>query len=176
GILREWKQLVLKLKDLKVVLFRCVSGVVAETSCLFRLLLLRAFIVGVVIGGLFAIEGVCKESWFLSLIVGDKPPKNKGKASGFKGSNIDQYDPLFLHSNDTSGVPLNNFKLKGSKDQSTSNSFTDDQYKKLMALISEKSSSSSMPANIAGGSGISRGKRLAISMVIEAWLSEKEEV
>ncbi|GKC33885.1 ribonuclease H-like domain-containing protein, partial [Tanacetum coccineum] len=74
----EWKQLVLKLKDLKVVLFRCVSGVVAEISC-------------------------------------DKPLKDKGKASGFKGSNIDQYDPLFLHSNDTSGVPLNNFKLKGTE-------------------------------------------------------------
>ncbi|GKA83164.1 hypothetical protein Tco_0789912 [Tanacetum coccineum] len=27
-----------------------------------------------------------------------------------------------------------------------------------------------------GGSGNSRGKRLAISMVVEAWLSEKEEV
>ncbi|GKA74889.1 hypothetical protein Tco_0781267, partial [Tanacetum coccineum] len=27
-----------------------------------------------------------------------------------------------------------------------------------------------------GGSGNSRGKRLAISMVKEAWLSEKEEV
>ncbi|GJU86134.1 hypothetical protein Tco_1293680 [Tanacetum coccineum] len=33
---------------------------------------------------------------------------------------------------------------------SASNSFTDDQYKKLIALISEKSGSSSMPANIAG--------------------------
>ncbi|GJR48518.1 hypothetical protein Tco_1316621 [Tanacetum coccineum] len=35
------------------------------------------------------------------------------------------------------------------KDQLTSNSFTDDQFKKLMALISDKSGSSSMPANIA---------------------------
>nr|GEY22612.1 reverse transcriptase domain-containing protein [Tanacetum cinerariifolium] len=38
--------------------------------------------------------------------------------------------------------------ILGSKDQSTSNSFTDDQCKKLMALISEKSSFSNMPANI----------------------------
>nr|GEX26243.1 ribonuclease H-like domain-containing protein [Tanacetum cinerariifolium] len=130
----------------------------------------------------------------------DKPPKNKGQASGSQGSDIDQYDPLFLHSNDTSRVPLINFKLedlkrkdlsknnreynttdpipdvKGgvatmskneshrgyqshnvsktvmlSKDQSTSNSLTDDQYKKLMALISEKWSNS-IPANIAGAS------------------------
>ncbi|GJU04357.1 ribonuclease H-like domain-containing protein [Tanacetum coccineum] len=42
----------------------------------------------------------------------DKPPKNKGQASGSEGSNIDQDDPLFLHSNDSNGVPLINFKLK----------------------------------------------------------------
>ncbi|GJW91291.1 polyadenylate-binding protein 2-like protein [Tanacetum coccineum] len=42
----------------------------------------------------------------------DKSPKNKGQASGSEGSNIDQYDPLFLHSNDSSGVPLINFKLE----------------------------------------------------------------
>ncbi|GJR69732.1 retrovirus-related pol polyprotein from transposon TNT 1-94 [Tanacetum coccineum] len=28
----------------------------------------------------------------------DKPPKNKGQSSGSEGSNIDQYDSLFLHS------------------------------------------------------------------------------
>ncbi|GJV19802.1 hypothetical protein Tco_1368822 [Tanacetum coccineum] len=49
------------------------------------------------------------------------------------------------------GVASSNV-VSGSKNQSTSNSFTDDQYKKLMALISEKSGSSSMPANIAGAS------------------------
>nr|GEX61507.1 hypothetical protein [Tanacetum cinerariifolium] len=45
----------------------------------------------------------------------DKPPKNKGQASGSQGSDIDQYDPLFLHSNDTSGVPLINFILEGTE-------------------------------------------------------------
>ncbi|GJV16973.1 hypothetical protein Tco_1362296 [Tanacetum coccineum] len=166
----------------------------------------------------------------------DKPPKDKAQASDSDGGEIDQYDPLFLHSNDISGLalpylsiitslmyyvskigngntafvartnPRNNnlfgsnnqprklnrpnlvcthcnmnghtanrcFKLvkyhpkfkrntstnKGSasnnvvlrnKDQSaiSSNSFTDDQYKRLMALISDKSGSSSMRANIA---------------------------
>ncbi|GKA99506.1 ribonuclease H-like domain-containing protein [Tanacetum coccineum] len=200
------------------------------------------------------------------MVEGDQPPKNKKVTSSSGGGDIDQYDPCFLHSNDTSRVPLINFKLKdtenysvwkaaitisihtknklgfingklkrpeeegfhqeqwdmcsalleyyhkfnalwmqydslvnlcdcicenseniilttnsipdvkgafatlsrdesnrstqshnvsktgnGNKDQSfgSSNSFTDDQYKRLMALISEKSGSSSMPANIA---------------------------
>ncbi|GKA92479.1 ribonuclease H-like domain-containing protein [Tanacetum coccineum] len=173
---------------------------------------------------------------------GEKLSKDKGQASSSKEDKIDQYDPLFLHSNDTSGVPLINFKLEGtenykvwkaaltiaihtknklgfingsmehnqliklmqflmgldevyapirsiiltsdplpdvrgafatlsrdeshrgsqssstsktgSKDHSTSNSFTDDQFKKLMALISDKLGSSSMPANIVEVSGL----------------------
>ncbi|GKD52313.1 ribonuclease H-like domain-containing protein [Tanacetum coccineum] len=44
---------------------------------------------------------------------GHKPPKNKRQASSSERSNIDQYDPLFLHSNDSSGVTLINFKLEG---------------------------------------------------------------
>ncbi|GJY14736.1 ribonuclease H-like domain-containing protein [Tanacetum coccineum] len=43
---------------------------------------------------------------------GEKPPKNKGVSSSFEGGDIDQYDLLFLHSNDTSGVSLINFKLE----------------------------------------------------------------
>ncbi|GJU59150.1 ribonuclease H-like domain-containing protein [Tanacetum coccineum] len=39
--------------------------------------------------------------------------------------------------------------VSGNKDHSTSNSFTDDQFKKLMALISDKSGTSSIPANVA---------------------------
>ncbi|GJY42069.1 ribonuclease H-like domain-containing protein [Tanacetum coccineum] len=152
------------------------------------------------------------------MVDGDKPPKNKGKSFGSEEHKIDQYHLLFLHINDTSRVPLINFKLEGlwkkvlcknngiysgsslsqyyhkfnalwrqydslvnlpdcvfgyppniqknnnngfnkgssssnvvsgNKDQSTSNSFTDDQFKKLMALISDKLGSSSMLANIA---------------------------
>ncbi|GJU51637.1 ribonuclease H-like domain-containing protein [Tanacetum coccineum] len=41
--------------------------------------------------------------------------------------------------------------IGASGDQSTSNSFTDNQYKRLMALISDKTGSSCMPANIAVG-------------------------
>ncbi|GJT45233.1 putative RNA-directed DNA polymerase [Tanacetum coccineum] len=41
--------------------------------------------------------------------------------------------------------------VSGNKDHSTSNSFTDDQFKKLMALISDKSGTSSIPANVAVG-------------------------
>nr|GEU29321.1 ribonuclease H-like domain-containing protein [Tanacetum cinerariifolium] len=46
------------------------------------------------------------------MVDGDKPPKDKRQASDPEGSNIDQYDPLFLHSNETSRVPLINFKLE----------------------------------------------------------------
>ncbi|GKA52735.1 putative RNA-directed DNA polymerase [Tanacetum coccineum] len=49
------------------------------------------------------------------MVDGEKPPKDKGQASNPKGSNMDQYDPFFLYSNDTSGVPLINFKLKGTE-------------------------------------------------------------
>ncbi|GJU03463.1 putative transcription factor interactor and regulator CCHC(Zn) family protein [Tanacetum coccineum] len=47
------------------------------------------------------------------MVEGHKPPKNKGQASSSERSNIDQYDPLFLHSNDSSGLTLINFKLEG---------------------------------------------------------------
>ncbi|GKC58870.1 ribonuclease H-like domain-containing protein [Tanacetum coccineum] len=46
------------------------------------------------------------------MVEGDKPPKNKGVSSSSEEDNIDQYDPLFLHSNDTNGVPIIGFKLK----------------------------------------------------------------
>ncbi|GJU71912.1 retrovirus-related pol polyprotein from transposon TNT 1-94 [Tanacetum coccineum] len=49
------------------------------------------------------------------MVDGDRPPKDKGQASGSEGSNIDQYDLLFLLSNDTSRVPLINFKLEGTE-------------------------------------------------------------
>ncbi|GKC81771.1 ribonuclease H-like domain-containing protein [Tanacetum coccineum] len=49
------------------------------------------------------------------MVDGDKPPNDKRQASDPEGSNIDQYDPLFLHSNDTSRVPLITFKLEGTK-------------------------------------------------------------
>nr|GEX18451.1 ribonuclease H-like domain-containing protein [Tanacetum cinerariifolium] len=45
-------------------------------------------------------------------IEGDKPPKDKGISSVSEENDIDQYDPLFLHSNDTNGVPIICFKLK----------------------------------------------------------------
>ncbi|GJU33122.1 putative reverse transcriptase domain-containing protein [Tanacetum coccineum] len=46
------------------------------------------------------------------MIEGQKPPKNKGQSSSSEGSDIDQYDPFFLRSINTSGVPLINFKLE----------------------------------------------------------------
>ncbi|GKB99963.1 ribonuclease H-like domain-containing protein, partial [Tanacetum coccineum] len=45
----------------------------------------------------------------------DKPPKNKGVSSSSEEDNIDQCDPLFLHSNDTNAVPIIDFKLEGTK-------------------------------------------------------------
>ncbi|GJT38125.1 putative LTR copia-type gag-polypeptide [Tanacetum coccineum] len=50
------------------------------------------------------------------MVYEDKPPKikEKGSSSG-GGDDIDQYDPLFLHSNNAIGVPLINFKLEGTK-------------------------------------------------------------
>nr|GEV39704.1 ribonuclease H-like domain-containing protein [Tanacetum cinerariifolium] len=47
---------------------------------------------------------------------GDKPPKNKGVSSSSDENNIDQYDPLFLYSNDTNRVPIIGFKLDGTYD------------------------------------------------------------
>ncbi|GJX01917.1 hypothetical protein Tco_0185830 [Tanacetum coccineum] len=46
------------------------------------------------------------------MVEGYKPPKNKGVSSISKENDIDQYDPLFLHINDTNGVPIIGFKLE----------------------------------------------------------------
>nr|GEV42891.1 putative Gag-polypeptide of LTR copia-type [Tanacetum cinerariifolium] len=61
------------------------------------------------------------------------------------------YPPIFKRNTSNNKGSASNNVVLGIKDQSagSSNSFTDNQYKRLMALISEKSSSSSMPANIA---------------------------
>ncbi|GJR64330.1 hypothetical protein Tco_0010395 [Tanacetum coccineum] len=61
------------------------------------------------------------------------------------------YPPNFKRNTGTNrGISSNNVVL-GNKDQlaGSSNYFRDDQYKRLMALISEKSGSTSVPANIA---------------------------
>ncbi|GJS89414.1 hypothetical protein Tco_0772050 [Tanacetum coccineum] len=62
------------------------------------------------------------------------------------------YPPNFKKNNGTNRGSTSNNVVLGNKYQSagSSNSFTDDQYKRLMDLISEKFGSSSMPANIAG--------------------------
>ncbi|GJU59151.1 ribonuclease H-like domain-containing protein [Tanacetum coccineum] len=49
------------------------------------------------------------------MVEGDKPPKDKSVSSGSGENNIDQYDPLYLHSNDTNGVPIIGFKLEGTE-------------------------------------------------------------
>ncbi|GJX81388.1 ribonuclease H-like domain-containing protein [Tanacetum coccineum] len=49
------------------------------------------------------------------------------------------------------------------KDHSTSNSFTDDQFKKLMALISDKSGTSSILANVAGF--CTKGPQVGVTVV-----------
>nr|GEY97763.1 ribonuclease H-like domain-containing protein [Tanacetum cinerariifolium] len=61
------------------------------------------------------------------------------------------YPPNFKKNNGTNRSSTSNIAILENKDQyvGSSNSFTNDQYKRLIALISEKSSSSSMPANIA---------------------------
>ncbi|GJV05610.1 hypothetical protein Tco_1343266 [Tanacetum coccineum] len=46
---------------------------------------------------------------------GDKLLKDKGQSFGSEGDDIDQYDSLFLHSNDTNGIPLISFKLEGTE-------------------------------------------------------------
>nr|GEV01116.1 hypothetical protein [Tanacetum cinerariifolium] len=61
---------------------------------------------------------------------GDKPPKNKVQSSGSKGT-------------------ASSNAVSSNRDQSASNSFTNEKYKRLMALISDKTGSSSIPANIA---------------------------
>ncbi|GJZ07585.1 hypothetical protein Tco_0541378 [Tanacetum coccineum] len=52
---------------------------------------------------------------FVIMVEGDKPPKDKGVASGSNGGDIDQFDPLYLHSNDINGIPLIGFKLEGTE-------------------------------------------------------------
>ncbi|GKA58544.1 putative RNA-directed DNA polymerase, partial [Tanacetum coccineum] len=49
------------------------------------------------------------------MVEGGKPPKDKGVASGSNGGDIDQFDLLYLHSNDTNGIPLIGFKLEGTE-------------------------------------------------------------
>ncbi|GJU59153.1 ribonuclease H-like domain-containing protein [Tanacetum coccineum] len=89
------------------------------------------------------------------MVEGDKPPKDKSVSSGSGENNIDQYDPLYppnFKKNSNNGFNRNTASsnvVSGNKDHSTSNSFTDDQFKKLMALISDKSGTSSIPANVA---------------------------
>ncbi|GJV29008.1 hypothetical protein Tco_1385456 [Tanacetum coccineum] len=67
------------------------------------------------------------------------------------------YPPNFKKNNGTNRGSIINNVVLGNKYQSagSSNSFTDDQYKRLMDLISEKFGSSSMPANIVGFNCIS---------------------
>ncbi|GJV29259.1 hypothetical protein Tco_1385707 [Tanacetum coccineum] len=60
------------------------------------------------------------------------------------------YPPKFKRNTGFNKSSASNSDVAGSKDQSSSNSFTDEQYKRLMDLISDKTGSSSMPANIAG--------------------------
>ncbi|GJV67699.1 putative RNA-directed DNA polymerase [Tanacetum coccineum] len=49
------------------------------------------------------------------MVEGDKTPKDKSVSSGSGENNIDQYEPLYLHSNDTNGVPIIGFKLEGTE-------------------------------------------------------------
>nr|GEY28358.1 ribonuclease H-like domain-containing protein [Tanacetum cinerariifolium] len=65
------------------------------------------------------------------------------------------YPPNFKKNIGTNRGSTSKNVVSGNKDQSigSSNSFTDDQHKRLMALISEKSGSSSMPANNAVAPG-----------------------
>ncbi|GJR74223.1 hypothetical protein Tco_0086588 [Tanacetum coccineum] len=65
---------------------------------------------------------------------------------------LDWSDILLIYKkrNGTNHGSASNADVLGSKDESfvSSNSFTNEQYKRLMALINEKSSSGSIPANI----------------------------
>ncbi|GJS69378.1 hypothetical protein Tco_0702219 [Tanacetum coccineum] len=58
------------------------------------------------------------------------------------------YPPNFKKNTSPNKGSASNNVVSGNKDKS--HTFTDDQYKRLMSLISEKSGSSSIPANIAG--------------------------
>ncbi|GKC55721.1 ribonuclease H-like domain-containing protein, partial [Tanacetum coccineum] len=57
------------------------------------------------------------------------------------------YPPNFKKNTDANRGSASNNVVTGDRDQS--NTFTDDQYRRLMSLISEKSGSSSISANIA---------------------------
>ncbi|GJT06568.1 putative RNA-directed DNA polymerase, partial [Tanacetum coccineum] len=93
-------------------------GAGCETSCLYWIAVncMLWICCGFVIGG-FVLSVYLFVLFAQSVIMveGEKPPKDKGQASSSEEDKIDQYDPLFLHSNDTSGVPLINFKLEGTK-------------------------------------------------------------
>ncbi|GJX79206.1 ribonuclease H-like domain-containing protein [Tanacetum coccineum] len=69
-----------------------------------------------------------------------------------RGFDLVGYPPKFKKNIGTNKGFAGNNVVSGIKDQSidSSNFFTNDQYKRLMALISEKSGSSSMPTNIVG--------------------------
>ncbi|GJT95544.1 ribonuclease H-like domain-containing protein [Tanacetum coccineum] len=60
------------------------------------------------------------------------------------------YPPKFKKRNGTNQGVASNVVVSGSKDQSSVSSFTDKHYKRLIALISEKSRFGSIPANVAG--------------------------
>nr|GEU69058.1 putative reverse transcriptase, RNA-dependent DNA polymerase, Gag-polypeptide of LTR copia-type [Tanacetum cinerariifolium] len=61
------------------------------------------------------------------------------------------YPPNFKKNNGFNKGTISSNYVTRNTDQPASNSFTDEQYKRLMALISEKSGSSSMPVNIVVG-------------------------
>ncbi|GJX79181.1 leucine-rich repeat receptor-like serine/threonine/tyrosine-protein kinase SOBIR1 [Tanacetum coccineum] len=83
------------------------------------------------------------------MVEGDKPPKDKGQSSGSEGTV--GYPPNFKKRNGSNQGGSSNAAIPGTKDQPSvsSNTFTDEQYKRLTTLISEKSGSGSIPANVA---------------------------
>ncbi|GJS55396.1 hypothetical protein Tco_0628758 [Tanacetum coccineum] len=91
---------------------RGVSGSI-ETSVILGLILGWYSVVYLV--GLCLRDVVSLALGFCVLFEGEKPPKDKGVASGSNGGDIDQFDPLYLHSNDINGIPLIGFKLEGTE-------------------------------------------------------------
>ncbi|GJW77783.1 ribonuclease H-like domain-containing protein [Tanacetum coccineum] len=67
--------------------------------------------------------------------------------SAYRCSELVGYPPNFKKNTGANRGSASNNVVTRNRDQS--NTFTDDQYKRLMSLISEKSGSSSIPANIA---------------------------
>ncbi|GKB79153.1 hypothetical protein Tco_0946048 [Tanacetum coccineum] len=110
----------------------------------------------------------------LLLVVVDPRSGTNNRNNNWTGSNnqprkLNRPNLVYTHCNMNSadrctelvGYPLNFKKNTGAnrgsasnnvvtRNRDQSNTFTDDQYKRLMYLISEKSGSSSIPANIAG--------------------------